>query len=154
MSLTSAAICACSAPAGPVSAKEKIKNAAIALLLFDVNIITAEDLEIQIAQLELNESTQLICVGNKIDLLKEKNVEELFKVRNPIFISSKNLLHIDKLKSKLSSMTAAVFFTSALLSLSILYSCSANIFSVDDDVKMGKEEYILVKEEDVLATVK
>ena len=80
---------------------EKIKNAAIALLLFDVNIITAEDLEIQIAQLELNESTQLICVGNKIDLLKEKNVEELFKVRNPIFISSKNLLHIDKLKSKL-----------------------------------------------------
>lgn len=45
---------------------------------------------------------------------------------------------IKYLKNKLLFINM-LFMITALLSLSIFYSCGANIFSVDDDVKMGKE---------------
>lgn len=38
-----------------------------------------------------------------------------------------------------SSLFSAIIFSSVLVSFSIFYSCGANIFSVDDDVKMGGE---------------
>lgn len=40
---------------------------------------------------------------------------------------------------KLSGFLAAIILTCSLLSVSILQSCGANIFSVEDDVSMGKE---------------
>lgn len=36
-------------------------------------------------------------------------------------------------------LTLTILFTTALLSLSVFYSCGSNIFTVEDDVKMGKE---------------
>ncbi|MEO8208989.1 MAG: M48 family metalloprotease [bacterium] len=44
-----------------------------------------------------------------------------------------------KLNKKYSPLLFVILFTSTLISLSVFYSCSANIFSVEDDVKMGKD---------------
>lgn len=78
---------------------EKIKNAAIALLLFDVTTTSKGELENQIEQLNLSNGTQLICVGNKIDLCAdEQAMKLLFLERNPVYISSKNKIHLDDLK--------------------------------------------------------
>lgn len=44
-----------------------------------------------------------------------------------------------KLTKKHFSLSITIFLSLSLFSLSILYSCGANIFSVEDDVKMGSE---------------
>ncbi|HMS65448.1 MAG TPA: M48 family metalloprotease [Ignavibacteria bacterium] len=46
-----------------------------------------------------------------------------------------------------SAKTVSAIFLLSLISLSLLYSCSANIFSVEDDVKMGGELNQQVKED-------
>ncbi|MDZ4710810.1 MAG: M48 family metallopeptidase [bacterium] len=43
------------------------------------------------------------------------------------------------MKRRNFSLPVLIMFVMALLSLSVLYSCGANIFSVDDDVTMGKD---------------
>ncbi|MDQ3193791.1 MAG: M48 family metalloprotease [Bacteroidota bacterium] len=43
------------------------------------------------------------------------------------------------LKNKYSSYVLLIFFLSSLSSLSIFYSCGANLYSVEDDVQIGKE---------------
>lgn len=81
---------------------EKIRHSAIALLLFDVNTTHESELEFQIAQLDLAKGTQLICVGNKIDLSEnESQLRAQFSRRLPLFISSKNKTHLDALKKAL-----------------------------------------------------
>jgi predicted Zn-dependent protease len=45
------------------------------------------------------------------------------------------------------SLLISMILTSFLISLSILYSCSANIFSVDDDVKIGQEVNQQIKDD-------
>ncbi|MEO8447724.1 MAG: M48 family metalloprotease [bacterium] len=43
------------------------------------------------------------------------------------------------MKRRNFSLPVLIMFVASLLSLSVLYSCGANIFSVDDDVTMGKD---------------
>ena len=83
---------------------EKIKKAEIAILLFDVTDNTSADIEQQVKELNLPATTQLLCVGNKIDLLINEQQTEKFSAFNPIYISSKESLHIEKLLGKLISM--------------------------------------------------
>lgn len=52
-----------------------------------------------------------------------------------------------KVNIKNHSLYILILLTSSLLSLSILYSCGANIFSVEDDVKMGGELDQQIKQE-------
>jgi len=46
---------------------------------------------------------------------------------------------LEKFKFRFTNRFSVLLFSISLLSLSLFYSCSANIFSVDDDVKMGQE---------------
>jgi predicted Zn-dependent protease len=46
---------------------------------------------------------------------------------------------IQNIRKKYSSLIIAILFSTSLISLSILYSCGANIFSVQDDVELGGE---------------
>ncbi|MDQ3020822.1 MAG: M48 family metallopeptidase [Bacteroidota bacterium] len=52
-----------------------------------------------------------------------------------------------KLNRKYSPLLFVILLTSSLISLSVLYSCSANIFSVEDDVKMGQELDVQIQQE-------
>lgn len=54
---------------------------------------------------------------------------------------------LKNLKRKYSPILPVLLLTSALLSLSVLHSCSANIFSVEDDVKMGQEIEAQIRQE-------
>ena len=80
--------------------REKIKKSDEVIYLFDVNTETAGDIT---AAKNLIKETNLnfILVGNKTDLAGKKNTVEKFSGNDVIFISAKNLLHIDILKERL-----------------------------------------------------
>ena len=80
---------------------EKIKDATITILLFDVNKTTSDELKNQIIQLKLEQGNKLICVGNKVDLCVDKSILKGFAEWDTIFISSKNNFNINELKRKL-----------------------------------------------------
>ncbi len=46
---------------------------------------------------------------------------------------------LSRFKKTYTSLILAIFVSSTLLSFSILSSCGANMFSVEDDVQIGKE---------------
>lgn len=54
---------------------------------------------------------------------------------------------MSKILNKYSVKFTALLSAVMLISLSVLYSCSANIFSVEDDVSMGKELNQQIKDE-------
>jgi tRNA modification GTPase len=80
---------------------EKMKQADLVLYLFDVNTIAKDEL----IEIEKNLSTQEIkhlLVGNKIDVIDKKSVNEKFdSVSNLLFISAVTKQHIDSLKEKM-----------------------------------------------------
>lgn len=82
--------------------REKIKQSDEVLYLFDVNTETTADIA---AARKLIEETNLnfILVGNKTDIAGGENAAEKFAGNETIFISAKNMQHIEKLKEKLVS---------------------------------------------------
>jgi len=80
--------------------REKIKQSDEVIYLFDVNTETAADI-ITAKNLVQETNENLILVGNKTDLVGEKNAAEKFPGNDIIFISAKNLLHINALKERL-----------------------------------------------------
>jgi len=82
--------------------REKIKQSDEVLYLFDVNTETAADIDVA---RKLIEETNLnfILVGNKTDIAGGENAADKFAGNEIIFISAKNLQHIEKLKEKLVS---------------------------------------------------
>jgi tRNA modification GTPase len=82
--------------------REKIKQSDEVLYLFDVNTETTADIA---AAKKLIEATNpnFILVGNKTDIAGAENATNKFAGNEIIFISAKNLLHIEKLKEKLVS---------------------------------------------------
>jgi tRNA modification GTPase len=82
--------------------KEKIKQSDEVLYLFDVNTETVDD--IAAAKKLIGEvNPNFILVGNKTDIVGEEKIIRKFDGNEIIFISAKNLLHIEKLKEKLVS---------------------------------------------------
>ena len=83
---------------GVIKSLEKIKEADIILYLFDVNIISQDELEIIKKDLA-GENKKLILVGNKSDIINvEKNNYVDLQIQ---FISAKENIGIEELKSKL-----------------------------------------------------
>jgi tRNA modification GTPase len=80
--------------------REKIKQSDEVIYLFDVNTETAADI-ITAKDLVQESNQNLILVGNKTDLAGEKNAAKKFPGDDVIFISAKNLVHINTLKEKL-----------------------------------------------------
>ncbi len=86
--------------AGIEKSLEKMQQADIVVYLFDVNEITAVDLQ----QLETDMKEQrlhYILAGNKVDLLTETVAKEKFSNDDVLFISAKTHLHTDALKEKM-----------------------------------------------------
>lgn len=85
---------------------EKISKATIVLYLFDASTTSTEELEIELKEFELHDAI-IIPVGNKIDLLKEKNPHHFItsSLHQPIYISSlkKENIHsiVDELRKVL-----------------------------------------------------
>ncbi|MFN5460324.1 MAG: tRNA uridine-5-carboxymethylaminomethyl(34) synthesis GTPase MnmE [Bacteroidota bacterium] len=91
---------------GVNKALETIGNAAIILYVFDAHAMSSADLDLEIDQIRNHlKNGQLLIVANKID---EEDLEYLRKefegYENLIFISAKEKLFIDDLKSKLVTL--------------------------------------------------
>jgi len=80
--------------------REKIKQSDEVVYMFDVNTETVNDIEAAI-KLIRETNPNFLLVGNKTDLEGEKNAAEKFTGHDVIFISAKDLLHIDILKERL-----------------------------------------------------
>lgn len=80
--------------------KEKIKHSDEVIYLFDVNTETAEDI-LSAEALIRETNPNYFLVGNKTDLAGEKIAAEKFTGKEIIFISAKDLLHINALKERL-----------------------------------------------------
>lgn len=84
---------------------EKMKSADVVLYIFDVNEITKAELLLITNKLEENNNT-LILVGNKADIFSNQSAKERFTgIENIHFISAKNNMGIDELKSNLFKST-------------------------------------------------
>lgn len=84
---------------------EKMKSADVVLYIFDVNEITKAELLLITNKLEQNNNT-LILVGNKADIFSNQSAKERFTgIENIHFISAKNNMGIDELKSNLFKST-------------------------------------------------
>jgi tRNA modification GTPase len=83
---------------------EKMKQADLVLYLFDVDEITAD--ELQKIQSELKgQGIQYLLIGNKIDLINEDQVREKFcTITSVVFISAGTNLHVEALKEKMMDM--------------------------------------------------
>ena len=83
----------------------KMKSADVVLYIFDVNEITKAELLLITNKLEENNNT-LILVGNKADIFSNQSAKERFTgIENIHFISAKNNMGIDELKSNLFKST-------------------------------------------------
>jgi tRNA modification GTPase len=85
---------------------EKIKQSSIVMYVFDVHEITPKELSIIIEELQESiQNSSLLLVGNKIDKEDIAYTQQEFKhFENIIFISAKEHLYIDDLKSKLVAL--------------------------------------------------
>ncbi|GAA0536469.1 tRNA uridine-5-carboxymethylaminomethyl(34) synthesis GTPase MnmE [Chitinophaga japonensis] len=80
---------------------EKIKEAGVVIYLFDVNELTAADLQKQVQAFE-QEQVNYLLVGNKTDLLGIAAAQEKFRdIPGILFISARNHEHINTLKEQL-----------------------------------------------------
>jgi tRNA modification GTPase len=80
---------------------QKMKQADIVVYLFDVNEISAEELDI-IAQELKEQGINYLLTGNKIDAIDEKAAREKFAmVEGVIFIAAKAGSHLEVLKEKM-----------------------------------------------------
>ncbi|MDB5278894.1 MAG: mnmE [Ferruginibacter sp.] len=84
---------------------EKMKSADVVLYIFDVNQITAAELEVIADMLHGNNNT-IILVGNKADIATTNEIKDKFSgIDNIHFISAKNKMGIDELKDVIFKST-------------------------------------------------
>lgn len=85
---------------------EKLRQAAIAIYLFDVYTVSSKELSAILLDLKRNLfGAQLLLVGNKIDKKDLPSVEKEFaSFENVVFISAKGKLYIEELKNLLVAM--------------------------------------------------
>ena len=80
---------------------EKIRTADVVLYLFDALTEPGSELQARIAEFE-DQNARYLLVGNKIDTDKENSYKERYSaIDHSIFISAKNLLHLEVLKEKI-----------------------------------------------------
>jgi tRNA modification GTPase len=81
-----------------------MKQADLVLYLFDVNEITADELQKTESELKAQQ-IQYLLIGNKIDLINEKEIRKKFcMIAGVIFISAKTNLHLEVLKERMMDM--------------------------------------------------
>jgi tRNA modification GTPase len=81
---------------------DKMKQADLVLYLFDVNEITAEELQKTESELKAQQ-IQYLFIGNKIDLIDERR-ERFSMMPGIIFISARTNLHLEVLKERMMDM--------------------------------------------------
>ncbi|MGE5521378.1 MAG: tRNA uridine-5-carboxymethylaminomethyl(34) synthesis GTPase MnmE [Candidatus Dadabacteria bacterium] len=80
---------------------QKMKQADLVIYLFDVNEISSKEFSGLVKDLE-QQNPNLLLVGNKVDLYDEAVAREKFCSHSGIiFISAKNILHLEVLKEKM-----------------------------------------------------
>lgn len=80
---------------------QKMKQADVVIYLFDVNEISSKEFSGLVKDLE-QQNPNLLLVGNKVDLYDEAVAREKFCSHSGIiFISAKNILHLEVLKEKM-----------------------------------------------------
>ncbi|MEJ7679575.1 MAG: tRNA uridine-5-carboxymethylaminomethyl(34) synthesis GTPase MnmE [Segetibacter sp.] len=79
---------------------EKMSQADVVIYLFDVNEISAEELQIIIHELK-EKGIHYLLVGNKIDLSTDEELSEKFSNINVLYISSGNRKNVAILKQRL-----------------------------------------------------
>jgi tRNA modification GTPase len=85
---------------------KKMKEADIVLYLFDVMEETPETLQLRIN--EFHESgIRYVLIGNKMDQIEMENLRQKFPVSDVLFISSRDQINLDELKTRLVSMVSA-----------------------------------------------
>ena len=92
---------------GVMKAFEKMNESPVILYVFDVSVTAPSDLlnEIKVLQFDLNTTVKIIPVGNKIDTIKESNLENDIRFPEKIFfISAKEKTNINDLRSYLLSL--------------------------------------------------
>ena len=86
---------------GIAKSLEKMKQANVVLYLFDVNETSPVELEEVIGKMKV-QGINFLLVGNKVDLLNEKEVRGTFSgIANILFISAKSTLHLEVLKERM-----------------------------------------------------
>ncbi len=79
---------------------EKMSKADVVIYLFDVNEISAEELQINIFELK-EKGVHYLLVGNKIDLCTDEELAEKFSNINVLYISAGNKKNVEILKQRL-----------------------------------------------------
>ena len=80
---------------------EKMRQADIVVYLFDVNEMSAVELEKIIREMQ-EQGINFLLVGNKVDGINEAEVRQQFsQVANIIFLSAKSGLHLEVLKERM-----------------------------------------------------
>jgi tRNA modification GTPase len=80
---------------------QKMKQADLVIYLFDVNELSTTEFSDLVKDLE-QQNTNLLLVGNKVDLFNETEAREKFSGHaGIIFISAKNHLHLEVLKERM-----------------------------------------------------
>jgi tRNA modification GTPase len=81
---------------------QKIQTASVVLYVFDVATTNQQQLQ---EEIEVLPHGQLLLIGNKADCFTEEALQKKFEgVDSILFISAKEVLNIDRLKDKLSSL--------------------------------------------------
>ncbi len=122
---------------------EKIKKSDEVIYLFDVNTETAAD--ITTAKNLVQETNQnLILVGNKTDLAGEKNAAEKFSGDDVIFISAKNLMHINTLRERLVKkvIQGEINTENAIITNARHYEALQQVLTSLSDIKNGLDNNI------------
>ncbi len=76
-----------------------MSQADVVIYLFDVNEISAEELQIIIHELK-EKSIHYLLVGNKIDLSADEELAEKFSNINVLYISAGNRKNVEVLKQR------------------------------------------------------
>ncbi len=85
---------------GIEKSRQKIEQSDEVIYIFDVNTETPAEVEAAVTLIREKNSNYLL-IGNKADLLGQKEMTKRFAGKNILYISAKEKLHIDLLKQKL-----------------------------------------------------
>ncbi|HTL81036.1 MAG TPA: tRNA uridine-5-carboxymethylaminomethyl(34) synthesis GTPase MnmE [Bacteroidia bacterium] len=84
---------------------EKMKQSSIVIYLFDVHEMSGGDLKLSLEELKKHmHGAELLIVGNKIDKENFGDIQKEFAGFDVLFVSAKEKLYIDDLKTKLVAL--------------------------------------------------
>ncbi len=123
--------------------REKIEQSDEVIYLFDVNTETAGDI-IVATKLIAETNQHFMLVGNKADILGEEKAKEKFAGNDIIFISARDLLHIDILKERLVNKVVQgnINTENTIITNTRHYEALQQVYISINDIKAGLDNNI------------